>query len=259
MGHDYGPAQTERDRRERGSEVVVTVREFRECARCGHRRIISENKEVTTDATPEPPDEPAVDGPDESSWAPLGDDADGAVADSVGSFGDAGGLAGEPMTAEEDDGIILEDDADEPPPRGYGEWPEADSDGDEVAPEGEPEPWPDEAAASPDSEADEPPSQAAESATLDVGPEPTGADGPAAADPDGSAEVLDAGATPTDEPSTDPSPAQPEQPTPRPDPTDVELVCPDCGETWPSVNVSLRPGDICPDCRLGYLDEQVIQ
>jgi hypothetical protein len=61
------------------------------------------------------------------------------------------------------------------------------------------------------------------------------------------------------EPTPEPSPERASHPAPRPDPTDVELVCPDCGETWPSINVSLRPGDICPECRAGYLDEQVVQ
>lgn len=47
LGHKYGDAEIEREREEQGSEVVVTVREFEECSRCGNRKIITENKEVT--------------------------------------------------------------------------------------------------------------------------------------------------------------------------------------------------------------------
>ena len=35
LGHDYGDSFVERDREERGNEVVVTERELKECARCG--------------------------------------------------------------------------------------------------------------------------------------------------------------------------------------------------------------------------------
>ena len=47
LGHSYGDAEIEREREEQGSEVVVTVREFEECERCGDRKIVTENKEVT--------------------------------------------------------------------------------------------------------------------------------------------------------------------------------------------------------------------
>ncbi len=48
LGHDFGDAEVEREREERGSEVVVTVQEFEECSRCGERNVISENTEVTS-------------------------------------------------------------------------------------------------------------------------------------------------------------------------------------------------------------------
>ena len=51
IGHDFGEMQTDRDRHERGDEVVVVIREYRECERCGHTRVISENKEVRSTAT----------------------------------------------------------------------------------------------------------------------------------------------------------------------------------------------------------------
>ncbi|ELZ01613.1 hypothetical protein C482_06162 [Natrialba chahannaoensis JCM 10990] len=48
LGHDYGESEVEREREERGSEVVVTVQEYEECVRCGDRHVISENTEVTS-------------------------------------------------------------------------------------------------------------------------------------------------------------------------------------------------------------------
>ncbi|PGF16370.1 hypothetical protein CP556_09760 [Natrinema sp. CBA1119] len=48
LGHDFGETDVEREREERGSEVVVTVQEYEECSRCGQRNVISENTEVTS-------------------------------------------------------------------------------------------------------------------------------------------------------------------------------------------------------------------
>ncbi|GAB7012811.1 hypothetical protein [Halolamina salina] len=36
--------------------------------------------------------------------------------------------------------------------------------------------------------------------------------------------------------------------------TDGTLRCPECGITSPESTTELRPGDICPDCRRGYLE-----
>lgn len=265
IGHEYGDAMTERDRRQRGSEVVVTVREFRECTRCGHRRIISENKEVTTDPVEGSAAESGTDPPIEASWSP--DEADQESGEPAGSvtatMSDAGGGHEESMTAEEDDGIILDDEPDQPR-RGHGEWPDAEVEGDDAGLEEEHAPWPDEADGDPADVAkptppseEEPPADEA----VPVGDERESAADAAAADPDASAEVIDAdeASDGPDEQTPDPASSGPDAPTPRPDPTDVELVCPECSETWPSVNISLRPGDICPDCRAGYLDEKVIQ
>ncbi|WP_128477379.1 DUF7093 family protein [Halorussus pelagicus] len=54
LGHSYGETEIEREREEQGSEVVVTVREFEECERCGERKIVTENKEVTALQSPAP-------------------------------------------------------------------------------------------------------------------------------------------------------------------------------------------------------------
>ncbi|WP_424007777.1 DUF7093 family protein [Haloferax denitrificans] len=53
LGHSYGDAETEREREERGDEVVVSIREIQVCSRCGNEQVISENKEVTAIRTPE--------------------------------------------------------------------------------------------------------------------------------------------------------------------------------------------------------------
>jgi hypothetical protein len=52
LGHDYGDPELERDRDEQGEEVVVTIREVATCTRCGAERVVSENKEVTSIASP---------------------------------------------------------------------------------------------------------------------------------------------------------------------------------------------------------------
>lgn len=46
LGHDYGDVVVEHEQDERGSEIVVTVRELRECRRCSAESIVSENTEV---------------------------------------------------------------------------------------------------------------------------------------------------------------------------------------------------------------------
>lgn len=47
LGHSYDPAGVEREREQRGSEVVTVVRELEECSDCGAQRVVSENTEVT--------------------------------------------------------------------------------------------------------------------------------------------------------------------------------------------------------------------
>ncbi|MGQ3411384.1 DUF7093 family protein [Natrinema sp. LN54] len=147
LGHDFGESEVEREREERGSEVVVTVQEYEECVRCGERSVISENTEVTsltagTDAGDSLPDEPETEPPEstaDTDAAPAGEtDADAGFID-----------------ADADDGIDLSDGDD-------AEFIDADdtaSDADETdAPR--PEPSPDAAdadmpAADADTDADE--------------------------------------------------------------------------------------------------------
>lgn len=48
LGHDFTEPTAEREREERGDEVVVTIREVKECRRCGETQVITENTEVTS-------------------------------------------------------------------------------------------------------------------------------------------------------------------------------------------------------------------
>lgn len=250
IGHDYGEPQTSRDRTQRGNEVVVTVREYRECTRCGHTRVISENKEIKADTSTATEDEPAA----EAAWSADADRADDQA--TVDAFARSTSASSgfdheESVTAAEDDGIILEDEPEEAPPRAHGEWPEADLGEDADAPADDHGPWPDEAA-TPAPEEPEPPAPGED--PLDVGPEPTAE---SAADDEGQTEIMEADDAPAepDDRAGKPDESRP----PRPDNRDTEFVCPDCGETWPTRNASLRPGDICPACKRGYLEERVVQ
>jgi predicted RNA-binding Zn-ribbon protein involved in translation (DUF1610 family) len=83
--------------------------------------------------------------------------------------------------------------------------------------------------------------------------------------PDGNAEYVeaDAGGADTDEAPTDPDP---ESGIAREGSASVELSasasatgefhCPNCGLTRPADGSSMRAGDICPECRKGYITER---
>lgn len=115
LGHAYEPADVERDREERGSEVVTVVRELERCRRCDAERVVSESTEVTAVVDPEDV------GLDESATTPGNDtpkpddettDADATAADRDGETAEAGAF----------DGIVersgaLADDDDEPSER----------------------------------------------------------------------------------------------------------------------------------------------
>src|SRR6056297_3551160 len=89
LGHSYGEAEIEREREEQGSEVVVTVREFEECERCGDRKVVTENKEVTALESPAPDLEAAEEDPAVSPSSPDAGTAPGASA-GAGAGTDAG-------------------------------------------------------------------------------------------------------------------------------------------------------------------------
>jgi hypothetical protein len=289
LGHKYGEAEIEREREERGEEAVVTIREVKVCERCGNRSVVSENKEVTA-AQPgdaevaKPADEDAAstdqsasdtpDAPDHVSEEGLAEAADDK--DVVGDAETAGeGAAdaaeeGPEHDPETDDGVILDDGDDEvPEEREYGEWPDAEEDhasaeADPAAADDgkEPAAWPDS-----DEDADE-----GYDATTPDG-EPADVEFPGSADgeevasdeaagesDDGGAEVLDTepesagteSATPADEGADFERAREAGSPS-EPGAGGTELYCPACGYRDPSRDGSLREGDICAECRKGYL------
>jgi len=103
FGCDYGDSEIEREREERGSEVVMTVREYETCSRCGNTRVISENTGVTSLAA-------EIERPDgDRERAPSRADDDPATAPEAGSPTTADAS---PDTAPDDsDGPGLEDGA----------------------------------------------------------------------------------------------------------------------------------------------------
>jgi hypothetical protein len=158
LGHDYANREVEREREERGNEVVVTYRTVETCERCGERRIVSENKEVRP--VRNPGEEGVTTGlgddggvtpdPDETATEPDPGDVDAGTAEpepeleaepeDVGAGAgtaepepelepdpdansETGGLDDPDETV--DDAIILDDSPDESTNgRGHGEWPD---------------------------------------------------------------------------------------------------------------------------------------
>lgn len=122
LGHDFGDVEVEREREEDGNEMVVTIREVETCTRCEERRIVSENKEVTSIKTPQ---DVGLDDAAESTGADDEDHSSGAADDEPAEpthpavEGDEEfEPADDPV---EDDGVILEDG---PADREPGEWPD---------------------------------------------------------------------------------------------------------------------------------------
>ncbi|RQG94415.1 DUF7093 family protein [Natrarchaeobius chitinivorans] len=195
LGHDYGETEVQREREERGSEVVVTVQEFEECARCGERNVISENTEVTSIVTesnestltdddartpdPEPEPEPTSDHAEPAAEANVARDdpaeTDGVIVDAdptdVDPEPDSNQPPAEAESADDidlptdengetitDDGEILESDDSEEPRDGRdrGEWPDSDDVGPPVDAGEEVGSWPDADESADPADAEEP-------------------------------------------------------------------------------------------------------
>jgi len=167
LGHDYGESFVERDREERGNEVVVTERELRECARCGAENVTTENTEVRTlepdrsadasagqsrESEPTPSQEPAASEESTPSQEPAPEPTEStadATDDEFGSPTDAieQAEAGTTTTTDDaetdDDAVILDADADDSDPRSE-QWDEpADPDVEPGVDDAVPEPTPD--------------------------------------------------------------------------------------------------------------------
>lgn len=211
FGCEYEGTEIEREEERRGSEVVMTVREYEECVHCGNVRIVSENTGVTaadpaagvsspggsgTDESPDAgdviveaePDAAADGGPDDGHRAATG----------AGDATDAGPAADAPDDPGEvtDDAVFIGEDGEDTPahpeetgdpavgesasdPDGPGD---ASDPGDVEAPDRSVEPHPDDDVeiidAGPSTAADETPPAEAAGGPDDRGGESAGTDDP---------------------------------------------------------------------------------
>jgi len=294
LGHSFGDSEVEREREEQGSEVVVTIREEQTCSRCGKTKLVSENKEVTSLAAREGGagasdaslggEEAGADGAAESSGSAAGDAAtedavdaddefaagdgrdaeiiDGGPDDSVpeatreaASVAEGDDEAAsdpespvEPETDPEDDAVILdESDEDEPEPREreHGEWPDADDTRRSGDAEGAPQEWPD---ADGEDEGFDAEPTSGEPDDVEFGggltPEAEGT-------PESEGQMVESADTGFTSADTAPSPVDADR-----EREATEYVCPECGHTAAGTGTSLRAGDICPECRRGYIAER---
>ncbi len=292
LGHDFGGREVERDRREDGDEVVVAYRTVETCERCGSRRVISENKEIkplgATAEAPEPasPTTPEpTPGVDASSPEPQGETGSSAAGDdspseTAAERETATASAGGTTDAAEDAAIIIDDapaapaDAadDDPSTPDLDAVAESESmtglldDETDTPDDGEMTVVDDGQTELLDEETDAP-DDADDAAWSDAGADaddgfdavsPTeGGPTVAADDPDGA---------PAPWPETDGVErdsngtkfVRPDTETPDRDET-TEFHCQSCGTTRSSSASSLRSGDVCPECRKGYLAERRVE
>jgi len=253
FGHAFGETTVERDREEQGSEVVSTIRELQTCTRCGERRVVSENKEVTTLETPEgvESDDGSPNPTEESSAAPAIAEAE-ADAEPTAASGEQVNTEQPPVedrdeqtdAAAPDDELVDE----EPPVTDDAEILDED---DEDEPEREPGEWPQEADEGDDEPTDAEFNQFGYDDTEEtVDEEKT------------DAEFIDTeDETDADEPAPQPETnewpseeeidAASERDTAGPGAVTVpegSFVCEGCGFSTPVESSSLREGDFCPEC-----------
>mgnify|MGYP005853226585 CR=1 FL=1 len=305
LGCDWGEPEIEREREERGDEVIITVNEVKTCSRCGKQQLVSENTEVTsldqlteTAADNSVAESPAADNSvaepttaDESATpaATAGQTADTAVGEDVTidatdpetddgevltdddpadlgtaapdtmTVDDVEAAAAEPVdsadstatddstvSAADDDGVILSDEPHDPADaetldRNPGEWPEYDAD--ETPPEDGDQAWPDPETEDEGFSAEEP-TDPPEDMTFGGGftPEITDTEKSMADDDDQLTFTRDEETTVEFEPTVDD--------------IKTEFHCPECGLARKAGNSSMRAGDICPECKRGYISER---
>lgn len=243
LGHVFDETDVEREREERGSEVVTVVRDIERCSRCGAERVLSENKEVTSvvDAAEvglaDDGGQPDGDGRPAEADAEAGDGGEdagggiGGIAARAGAYDDDDGETLDdgfnddeyepPANIEEEDAEILTDDG--PTERAPGQWPDDPTD----------EPWEPERVTKP-ADGDE-----GVEVVNDTRAEP-------APDPDPSTERDDSVEAETAlETGADPDLTVPVG----------DLVCDACGQQIDTAS-SYRAGDACPACQTGWLEAE---
>lgn len=256
LGHEYGESEIERDREERGDEVVLSVTELERCIRCGNARIISENTEVTQrsplrgDDAHEPASEPASE-PDSRGSFSGANAASSSTAEArsdAGFGGDRSAYSESDADADADAGgaeLLETDEGDDRPSRESGSWP--DHDGGSAA--GASREWP---SLEGDDEGFDASVPDGESTTVEFG-------GGLTPQADQGAEILEAEST-RDEGDDGVEFVRSEASLAPERPVEIEgeteLYCPGCDASDLDDRESLRAGDICPVCRRGYLAER---
>ncbi|WP_121821728.1 DUF7093 family protein [Halostella salina] len=221
---------------------------------------------ATADSSPDPADSTPDDAATGDPAEPVGDGEDAEIIDETAAEPDAAdsartdtaedvvtdaeGAAGpEPEAApEEDDGVILDEDDEPAADREYGQWPDADDTGE---PEGSERStaWPEQEGEDRGYDAE----LSDEEADVEFGGGLTPEADPDAAPADGE-ETVGGGTEETGITSaaTAPPPDAPADTTE----VDTEFFCPECGQVTPAARSSLRAGDICPECKHGYITER---
>lgn len=249
LGHEYGESEIERDREERGNEVVLSVTELERCVRCGNARVISENTEVTQRSPRRKPD--ASESPSEPDSRGSFSGANAAPSSTAETRSDAGVGSDRNVdfAADDDAGgaeLLETNEGDDRSRRESGSWPE--HDGESAATDASKE-WP---SLEDDDEGFDASVPDGESTTVEFG-------GGLTPQADQGAEIL-RGESSRDEEDDDVEFVRSETSF-APDRTveiegETELYCPGCDASDLDDRESLRAGDICPVCRRGYLAER---
>lgn len=241
LGHAFEADGVEREREQRGDEVVTVVRETETCSRCGEQRVVSETTEVTS-----------VLDRDETA---LGADAGGeeAAPDRNAGAPTSGAL----------DGMVDRADAEERDDVARGE----------VDPSGDDSEEPTHPRVDPDEDYDPPEDPSEEDAEILGGGLDDDRD-PGEWPDDGGSTGTDAGATDPEEPAAPDATDAPDDrsagdaadsgaPGDAAAPRSVggsgdaagagRFVCEECGFSTPAAGSSLREGDSCPECNTGWL------
>ncbi|MFW5978071.1 MAG: DUF7093 family protein, partial [Halohasta sp.] len=178
------------------------------------------------------------------------DDVEAAAADATtGGSPRADAADADTVGTAADDGVILSDDDDEETEdaadgREPGEWPEYDDREEELADTE----WPDVEGDDEGYAAEEPTEGEPEDMTFGGGFTPEITKSEAGSVPDADGEEAELSFTRAEESTVEYEPTV--------DDIQTEFYCPECGFSRLAGNSSMRAGDICPDCKRGYISER---
>ncbi|MDY6780144.1 MAG: hypothetical protein SV760_06310 [Halobacteria archaeon] len=244
-GHSWGDTETEVRRDEREDEIAITEIEFEICDRCDETRVVNKNTEVRA-IEPEEPDTDAGDSDDSDGSRETETDGVEAAADFArNAFGgsgsepegtdDSGGF--DDAVEIEDDAVIMDDDSETRDPEvadvsDVSGVSDADLDASEV------DETEDETLEEPDAEEID----TDEDVEVETGDDDSLTD-----------EELTQRRREVE--GTEVSRVEPQED----DSGEKIYVCTDCGFESEELKESLRPGDICPDCGKGYIEERTVE